>query len=94
MDMSTTVANTRPDAPVVTLVGQLQDGGYVAEAMEETSVPYGPYWEDAIDQVMVYLDPNDAQLKEIVAALNDGRLDYSSLRDYGSSNGGISMLPI
>ncbi len=92
--MSTTVANTKPDSPVVTLVGKLRDGAYVAEAMEETSVPYGYYWDNAIDQVMVYIDPNDAQLKEVVAALNDGRLPFSSLQEYGSSNGGISTLPI
>lgn len=92
--MSTTVPNTRPDTPRVTLFGQLDDGKYVAEVMAETSVPYTPYWKNALDQAMVYIDPSDEQLQSMVAALNEGRLEFSSLQNYGASNGGTSTIPI
>lgn len=92
--MATTVPNTQPDAPSVTLFGRLDDGTYAAEVMEETSVPYSSYWDNAVEQLVVYIEPDDEQLQRVVAALNEGRLDFSSLQNYGSSNGGNSTLPI
>jgi hypothetical protein len=92
--MSLTVDNTHPDDPVVTLFGQLIDGSYVAKKMHEDAVPYTRYWKNALDQVMVYVVPDDAQLDAIVQALNAGKLDYSTLQDYGSAGGGTSTFPI
>lgn len=92
--MSLTVSNTDPGAPHVTLFGRLDDGGYVAEVMDETSVPYSAYWEGSIEQVMVYIEPDEAQLRRIMTALNEGRLDFSTLQNFGSSNGGTSTLPV
>lgn len=92
--MTTTVQNTRPDAPTVTLFGRLDDGTYAAEVMAETSVPYSTYWDNALEQVVVYIEPDDKQLQQVVSALNEGRLDFSALQNYGSANGGSSTLPV
>lgn len=92
--MPTTIQNTRPEAPSVTLFGRLDDGTFTAEVMDETGVPYSAYWDNAIEQVVVYIAPNAEQLHTMVAALNEGRLDFSELQNYGSSNGGASTLPI
>jgi hypothetical protein len=92
--MSIVVPNTQPDAPRVTLFGQLDDGHYTAAVMDEDAVPYTRYWDNAIDQAMVYIEPDDDQLSKMVAALNEGRLDFSSLQDFGSSNGGTSIITI
>lgn len=92
--MTIAVNNSRPGEPVVTLFGKLDDGSYDARVMSETSVPYSPYWENGIAQVMVYIEPDDEQLHSMLAALNDGRLDFSTLQSYGSSNGGTSAIPI
>lgn len=92
--MSMTVPNTHPDKPVVTLFGRLDDGSFAAELMKETSVPYAPYWENAIEQVMVYIEPEPSQLNDLVGALNAGRLEFSALQEFGSVNGGTSAIPI
>lgn len=92
--MPTTVANSRPDSPSVTLFGRLDDGTYAAQVMAETSVPYSSYWDNALEQVMVYIEPDEEQLQRVVAALNEGRLDFSRLQDFGSANGGQSTLPV
>lgn len=92
--MASVVNNSRPDEPFVTLFGMLDDGSYDARVMSETSVPYSPYWENGIAQVMVYIEPDDEQLDRMFAALNDGRLDFSTLQNFGSSNGGTSTIPI
>lgn len=92
--MTTTIPNTRPEAPSVTLFGRLDDGTYAAEVMNETSVPYSSYWENATEQVVVYIEPDDKQLQHLVEALNKGQLEFASLQNYGSANGGTSMLPI
>ncbi len=89
-----TVANTRPDSPRVALFGQLDDGSYAGEVLEEAGVPYTRYWSNAIDQVVVYISPREEELQEIVMALNDGRLDFSMLQELGSSDGGTTTLPI
>lgn len=92
--MPTEVSNTRPDAPRVTLFGQLEDGSFDAEIMGETDVPYARHWDQAIDQVMVYIEPTEDQLERILLALREGRLRFSDLQEYGSANGGVSQLPI
>ena len=92
--MATTIPNTRPEAPSVTLFGRLNDGTYTGEVMYETSVPYSPYWKNASEQVVVYIEPDSEQLQQLVEALNRGRLEFSSLQNYGSANGGASTLPI
>lgn len=92
--MSITVRNSSGGNPVVTLFGMLDDGTYRAEKMHEDEVPYPTYWDDAIDQVMVYVEPDDEQLATLVSALNDGELDYKKLQDYGSAGGGESEFPI
>lgn len=88
------ITNTHPDNPRVTLFGQMENGSYEARVMAETDVPYGLCWENAVDQVMVYLEPTQEQLELILNALKEGRLRFSDLQDYGSSNGGFSTLPI
>ncbi|HJV73749.1 MAG TPA: hypothetical protein VJ654_05965 [Noviherbaspirillum sp.] len=92
--MPTTIQNTRPEAPSVTLFGRMNDGTFAAEVMEETGVPYSAYWNKAIEQVVVYIVPTAEQLHSMLSALNEGRLDFSDLQNYGSSNGGTSTLPI
>jgi hypothetical protein len=88
------VPNTRPDVPRVTLFGQLDDGSYAAAVMDEDAVPYTRYWGNAIDQAVVYIEPDDEQLKRMVGALNEGKLEFSRLQDFGSSNGGTSTITI
>jgi hypothetical protein len=92
--MSITVRNTTPEHPLVTLFGELRDGSFVAKVMREDAVPYGHRWEDEVDQVMVYIVPNDEQLSQILAALNERRIQLNQLQDYGSSAGGTSTLPL
>ncbi len=92
--MSMTVKNTTPDTPMITLFGELRDGSFVAKIMREDAVPYGHRWNDEIDQAMVYIVPNDEQLHAILAALNERRLPFGELQNYGSSAGGTSELPV
>ncbi len=92
--MNLTVSNSRPEHPVVTLFGQLDNGSYVARVMEETQVPYRRCWDNALDQVMVYIEPDDKQLEAMLNALNNGTLDYSTLQNYGASTGGTSTIPV
>jgi hypothetical protein len=89
-----TVSNTRPEAPSVALFGQLDDGTYTGEVLEETGVPYTRYWDNAIDQVVVYIEPDDDELQAIVEALNEGRLEFSRLQEFGAADGGTTTLPI
>lgn len=92
--MATVIPNTRPEDPRVALFGMLDDGSFAAEVLPETSVPYTRRWDNAIDQVVVYLEPDREQLDEVLAALNEGRLDFSKLQEFGSAAGGHSTLPI
>ena len=92
--MSITVKNTTSDTPLVTLFGELRDGSFVAKVMREDAVPYGHRWDNEIDQAMVYIVPSDEQLKAILAALNERRLPFDKLQDYGSSAGGTSEMPV
>lgn len=92
--MGITVKNTRPDTAKVTLVGEMMDGSFDARVMAETDVPYTKYWDNELEQRIVYLNPDPEQLKAIVAALNERRLSLDDLQDFGSSAGGESELPI
>lgn len=92
--MGITVKNTRPDTAKVTLVGEMMDGSFDAQVMAETDVPYTKYWDNELEQRVVYLNPDPEQLKAIVAALNERRLSLDDLQDFGSSAGGESELPI
>lgn len=92
--MGITVKNTRPDTAKVTLVGEMMDGSFDAKVMAETDVPYTKYWDNELEQRIVYLNPDPEQLEAIVAALNEGRLSLDALQDFGSSAGGESELPI
>lgn len=92
--MGITVKNTTPDTAKLTLVGEMMDGSFDAKVMAETDVPYTKYWDNELEQRIVYLHPDPEQLKAIVAALNEGRLSLDALQDFGSSAGGESELPI
>ena len=92
--MGTTVKNTTPDTAKVTLVGEMMDGSFDAKVMSETDVPYTKYWDNELEQRIVYLHPDADQLKAIVLALNERRLSLDDLQDFGSSAGGESELPI
>jgi hypothetical protein len=92
--MTIVVPNTRPDQPRVTLFGQLDDGAYVAKVMDEDEVPYMQYWKNALDQAMVYIEPDDDQLARIVSALNEGKLEFSRLQDFGAADGETSAIPL
>lgn len=92
--MGITVKNTRPDTARVTLVGEMMDGSFDARVMAETEVPYTKYWDDELEQRIVYLNPDPQQLQAIVAALNERRLSLDELQNFGSSAGGESELPI
>ncbi|MFL6672670.1 MAG: hypothetical protein ACJ8LG_05175 [Massilia sp.] len=91
--MSITVKNTTAQTGRVTLFGELQDGSFAAKVMAETDVPYGHFWKHEVDKVMVYIEPDEAQLKAILAALNERRLPFSELQDYGGATGGTSTIP-
>ncbi|KFI07638.1 hypothetical protein [Massilia sp. BSC265] len=92
--MGITVKNTTPDTARVTLVGEMMDGSFDAKVMAETDVPYTKYWDQELEQRIVYLNPDPEQLEAIVAALNERRLSLDDLQDFGSSAGGESELPI
>jgi len=92
--MELTVNNSTPPATIVTLFGELQDGSFAAKVMPETDVPYTPYFENQVEQVMVYITPEADQLRQILAALNERRLPFGELQNYGSSAGGQSTIPV
>lgn len=92
--MGITVKNTTPDTAKVTLVGEMMDGSFDAKVMAETDVPYTKYWDNELEQRIVYLQPDAEQLKSIVTALNERRLSLDDLQNFGSSAGGTSDLPI
>ena len=92
--MTITVANTLPDTARITLVGEMQDGSFKAKVMTETDVPYTPYWEDLLEQRIVYIQPDDEQLAAIVSALNQRKLSLDELQNYGSSDGGTYDIPV
>ena len=92
--MGITVKNTTPDTAKVTLVGEMMDGSFDARVMAETDVPYTRYWHDELEHRIIYLHPDQEQLKSIVTALNEGRLSLDALQEFGSSDGGTSDLPI
>ena len=92
--MNITVRNTTPDTARITLVGELQDGSFDAKVMAETDVPYTPYWEQQLEQRIVYIQPDAEQLTSILTALNERRLSLDELQNYGSSAGGTSSIPV
>jgi len=92
--MNITVKNTLPDTARITLVGEMQDGSFKARVMTETDVPYTPYWDNQLEQRIVYIDPDDEQLAAILAALNARKLSLDELQNYGSSDGGESSIPV
>jgi len=92
--MGITVKNTTPDTTRVMLVGEMMDGSFDAKVMAETDVPYTKYWDNELEQRIVYLHPDPEQLTAIVAALNDRRLSLDDLQNFGGSAGGSSELPI
>jgi len=92
--MNIMVANTLPDTARITLVGEMQDGSFKAKVMTETDVPYTPYWDNLLEQRIIYIQPDDEQLTSILAALNEGRLSLDELQNYGSSDGGTSSIPV
>jgi hypothetical protein len=92
--MSITVRNTTPDTARITLFGELEDGRFDAKVMAETDVPYTRYWDNEIEQRMVYIQPEPEQLQAILAALNERRLTIEQLQEFGSSAGGTSDIPV
>jgi hypothetical protein len=92
--MSITVKNTSAQNGRITLFGELQDGSFAGKVMAETEVPYGHYWNNEIDKVMVYIEPDEQQLGAILAALNARRLPFNELQNYGASSGGTSTIPV
>ena len=92
--MSITVNNTTAESTKVMLVVEIMDGSFDARVMAETDVPYTKYWDNELEQRIIYLQPDAEQLTSIVAALNAGRLSLDQLQDFGGSAGGTSELPI
>jgi len=92
--MDLTVNNTNSPAVLVTVFAELQDGRFVGKVMPETGVPYTPYWENEMDQVIVYINPNEDELAAILTALNERRLPFKDLQNYGSVAGGSSTIPV
>jgi len=92
--MELTVSNSTTPAILVTVFAELQDGSFAAKVMPETSVPYTPYFENEVDQVIVYIAPEEEQLASILAALNERRLPFKDLQNYGSVAGGSSTIPV
>jgi len=92
--MGITVNNTTAASTRVLLVGEMMDGSFDAKVMAETDVPYTKYWDNELEQRIVYLNPDPEQLKAIVAALNERRLSLDDLQNLGGSDGGTSELPL
>lgn len=92
--MNITVQNTVPATTRITLVGEMHDGTFAAEVMTETAVPYTPYWDNLLEQRIVYIHPDDEQLEAIITALNERRLTLDELQNYGSAEGGTSSIPV
>lgn len=92
--MNITVQNTVPDTARITLVGELQDGSFKARVMTETDVPYTPYWDNLLEQRIIYIQPDDGQLDSILDALNARRLSLDELQNFGGSDGGTSSIPV
>ncbi len=92
--MGITVKNTTPETTRVMLVGEMMDGSFDARVMAETDVPYTKYWDNELEQRIIYLHPDQEQLQAIVAALNERRLSLDDLQNFGGSAGGDSELPI
>jgi hypothetical protein len=92
--MSITVKNTTPDTARLTLFGEMNDGTFKAKVMTETDVPYTPYWEQQVEQRMIYIEPDPGQLETILAALNERRLTIDQLQEFGSAGGGTSEIPV
>ena len=90
----TTVNNSTTSAFLVTVFAELQDGSFVGKVMAETDVPYTPYFENEVDQVVVYISPDEDQLQAILRALNERRLPFGDLQNYGSAAGGTSTIPV
>ena len=92
--MNITVQNTVPATTRITLVGEMHDRSFAAEVMTETAVPYTPYWDNLLEQRIVYIQPDDEQLGAIITALNERRLTLDELQNYGSAEGGTSSIPV
>ena len=92
--MELTVNNSTTAATLVTVFAELQDGRYVAKVMPETDVPYTPYFANELDQVIVYISPDEEQLAAILTALNERRLPFGDLQNYGAASGGTSQIPV
>ena len=92
--MEITVNNSNTAATLVTVFAELQDGRFVGKVMPETDVPYTPYFENELDQVIVYIAPDAEQLAAILAALNEKRLPFADLQNYGAAGGGTSTIPV
>lgn len=92
--MEITVNNSTTSAVLVTVFAELQDGSFVGKVMAETDVPYTPYFENEVDQVVVYISPDGEQLQAILTALNERRLPFGDLQNYGSAAGGTSTIPV
>ena len=88
-----TVKNSQARAPRVVLFGQLADGQFVARRLAEDEVPYTGEWPETVAQVMVYIEPDDEQLERMLAALREGRLEFSKLQEFGGLDGGTSTVP-
>ena len=50
----------------MTLFGELQDGSFDAKVLAETDVPYTRCWNNEIEQRVVYIQPDQDQLKAIL----------------------------
>lgn len=87
------VRNSRADDPRVVLFGQLEDGKFAARRLAEDEVPYTECWPGTVSQVMVYIEPDDGQLARIMAALENGTLEFGRLQDFGGLDGETSDIP-
>jgi hypothetical protein len=92
--MDLTVNNSTTSDYLVTVFAELQDGSFKGKVMAETDVPYTPYWDNVVEQLVIYIAPNEEQLSAILTALNERRLPFKSLMDYGSAAGGTSTIPV
>jgi hypothetical protein len=92
--MEITVNNSTTAATLVSVFAELQDGRFVAKVMAETDVPYTHYFENELDQVVVYIAPDEEQLRAILTALNERRLAFGDLQNYGAAGGGTSVIPV
>jgi hypothetical protein len=86
--MSALVNNTNSNSGYVTVFARMIDGTYQGQVMNECQVGNPQCWSYSAKEIVARIQPGEQQLRNILAALTDGRLHLNSLDGIGHSYGG------